>query len=88
MPASPTKNARYTSSTASPRGMRPRWTNETAGLRISAMSPAMMNSNSTLPAAFASAQAARTRQRQRDELHPARNDDTRRLGRLRLAWSR
>ena len=60
MPASDTKNARYTTSTASPRGMRPRWAKETAGLRISAMSAAMMNSSSTLPAAFASAQAART----------------------------
>ena len=52
------KNARYTASTASPRGRRERCRKATAGLRISAMSPAMMKITSTLPAAFASAHSA------------------------------
>jgi hypothetical protein len=58
MPANDTKNARYTTSTATPRGRRERCTKPTAGLRISAIRPATMNSRRTLPAALASRYSA------------------------------
>ena len=77
MPASVRKNARYTASTASPRGMRSRCSKATAGLRISAMRPATMNSTSTLPAAFASAHDGDDRERQQHELDPPRDDHAR-----------
>ena len=58
IPANVRKNARYTASTARPRGRRERWRKATAGLRISAMRAATTKITSTFPAARASAHSA------------------------------
>ena len=77
MPVTIRKNPRYTTRTASPRGSRRRERKATTGLRISAISPAMMKITSTFPAAFAIAHTRHQRERQQHQLHPPRHHHAR-----------
>ena len=66
-----------TTRTATPRGKRARRSTITNGFSSSAMSAPMMNSSSTGPAARRIDVQAEHRERERDELHPPRNDEAR-----------
>ena len=63
--------------TATPRGTRARRSTVTNGFSSSANSAPMMNSRSTGPAARRMTYRPDHRERERDELHPARNDEAR-----------